>query len=291
MIIQSTDAIFQELLAYKETQLPLSGLDTTITSETDLRIELLTDSKVAEWVLQLYNTAYHSRNVQTGMQSAIDEIIVELKKQRVPDPMWFIDKVKAFQYGDTIVIIDGIPGYATIDTAKQILESVTTSIRENSIYIKIRRVNDTLLSVPEVTALQGYISRIQYAGARIILENYEPDLIAIIMTVIYDGSKDLATVKANVETTINDYLANIEFDSEIIVNKLIDKLQQVDGVIDPRIDEMSAINTLGNPTIIKHNYPTYAGYAKINPDKSFDTDVTYNGEVRKYIKYTPKEYE
>ncbi len=287
MIIQSTDAIFQELLAYKETQLPLSVLDTTITSEQDIRDLLLTDSKFAEWVLQLYNTAYHSRNVQTGMQSAIDEIITELKKQRVPDSFWFIDKVKAFQYGDTIVIIDGIPGYAVIDEAKQIIESATTLLRENTINLKVRRINDVLLSPEELTALQGYISRIQYAGAKVLIENYDADLITINMEVIYDGSKDLATVKGNVETAINDYLANVEFDSAIIVNKLIDKIQQVDGVINPQLDEISAINTLGNTSIFKHQYQTYAGYAKINPSASFDTEIPGSNPSRTYIKYTP----
>lgn len=279
MIVQTSDQIFQELLVYKETLSPLAELTTDIVDEEDLanaiEMSTLDDSQVAEWVTILEIMAYHSKIVQDGMQSAITEIKNTILRDRIPDLNWVIQKILLYQDTDPVILIDGIPGYAVVDTNKQILGSVTIRPKLNNLEVKVRTKSGVLLTPEQRVSLTYYIFRVVGAGTRLTLINYDPDRITLNMEIIYDGTKDLTTLKTSVAAAINTYLSNVEFDASILVNKLVDGIQKVDGVIDPRVTTISAIDILNNVTTFPYEYPTFAGYAIINTATPLDATIIY----------------
>jgi len=95
------------------------------------------------------------------------------------------------------------------------------------------------------------------------------------MTIIYDGTYTLGTIQSNVEAAINDYISNLEFDSKFNTNMLVDKLQAIAGVIDPRFDEGRGQATTGIEIVFQHEYLTSAGWATINVAAPLSSTITY----------------
>jgi hypothetical protein len=274
--VRTIDTIFQELLTEKISYTYLTDLNTDITDENTLAAAL-DNTKVAEWVLWLYSTAVAIHLAEVGLQTGIDDINTILENKQVLNEQWYIAKAKEFQFGDTL-LIDSVtyqPSYATVDEAAQIIGSATIRTVANQLQLKVRRTDSDILSGAEKTAFEGYMNAIKAAGTRIRVDNFAADEVTLNMTILYKGSEDLTTLQSTVESTINDYLDNIEFDSSIYMSSIIDALQAIDGVIDPRLDSASAIDSLGNETSFTHEYSTNAGYATINSSTPLSSTITY----------------
>lgn len=275
--IRTIDQIFQELLLEKQNFINLNSLDPGVIIDEATLITALENKQAAEWVLWLYNTAVATHLTEIALQTGIDDILKALETQIVPTAKFYVSEALKFQYGDT-VIIDPItyqPSYILIDPNKQIIASATTEEVQNVLKIKVRRVNSDILSNDEKEAFVSYMNKIKPAGTQLLVENYSGDLFTLNIVIVYDGTLSLFTVKTNVETTINDYLNNLEFNSEFLTSTLIDKLQATVGVIDPRFNESSAIDPLSNETFFLHNYQTLSGYGKINPSTPLSSTITY----------------
>jgi hypothetical protein len=275
--VRTIDEIFQELLTDKQDLTSLDNLsDGGITNEETL-ITALANSKVAEWVLWLYNMAVQIHLTEIRTLTAVDEIEDIFSTKRVATEKWYIEKALEFQLDDT-VIVDPITyqvGYATEDTDAQIIASCTTKTFANKLYLKVRRKDTNLLTTDEKNQFTYYMSKVKIAGTQITVENYNGDLMTLNMTIIYDGTKNLTDVQTAVESTIYDYLDNLEFDSSFLTSSLINKLQDLTDVIDPRFNSGSAIDSLGNSTDFTHQYTTNAGWAQVNPATPLSSSVTY----------------
>lgn len=274
--IRTIDQIFQQLLTEKVSYTYLTQLNTDITDENTLASKL-DDTKVAEWVLWLYNEAVAIHLAEVGLNTGVNEIQTILETKQVSNEEWYIQQALKFQYGDTLIIDSETfqPYYAVEDISKQIIGSATIETIANLLVIKVRKKDLSLLTFEEKTAFEGYLRTIKTAGTRIRVDNFDADLVTLNFNILYKGSYNVSTVQSNVEAAINNYLNNIEFNSYIYVTPLIDALQQVDGVIDPRLISASAVNSLGNTVPFTHEYNTNAGYAKINPLTPLSSTITY----------------
>jgi hypothetical protein len=94
------------------------------------------------------------------------------------------------------------------------------------------------------------------------------------MTIYYSGQYNEAAAREAIENSINDYLTNLEFDSSFLTSALIDKLQQLPEVVDPRFDGGIAINSINEEQPFVHEYFTNAGWAQINPDTPLSATIT-----------------
>jgi len=274
--VRTIDQIFQELLLEKQTLSSLNSLVSGgITDENSL-ITALETGKVPDWILWLYNYAVATNLTDIASLSAITEIETILSNEKIPTANWYIMKAKEFQYGD-FVMVDPTTynvGYETIDTAKQIISSCTIQ-DANKLIMKVRRKDTDILSSDEKTAFESYLFNIKCAGTQILVQNFNADLLTLNMTIVYNGTYSLVTIKSAVENAINSYLSNIEFDSKFNTTKLVDNLQALSGVIDPRFDSATAIDELGNTVSFVHEYLSYAGYMKINPLFPLSSTITY----------------
>jgi len=273
--IRTIDDIFQELLTEKNTLSTLDGLITGGITDENTLITALTNGKVPEFILWLYNFAVASNITDISSLSAINEINTILSTDRIHTLNWYIQKAKSFQYGDIPVVGVNDVVYSTDNPSLKIVSSCTGLEGNNRLILKIRRISTNILSSPELIAFTSYMFKCKDAGTQIIIQNYNPDQISINMTIIYDGIYTQATIQSAIETAINDYIVNIEFDSKFNSNKLLDKLQLIAGVIDPRINSISALDDLGVNTTVVHEYSSTAGYMIINPAYPLSTSINY----------------
>lgn len=275
--IKSIDTIFQELLTEKQTLATLNGLsDEGITDENSL-ITQLTNGLVPEWILWLYNFAVSTNITHISMQTAIDDITSIIENQIAYTANWYITKSLEFEYGNTLTVnpITYMPYYASSNPLNRIIASCTTRDVGNKLILKVRRTNNTLLSVDELSSYNSYLSKIKPAGTQIEVQNFNPDELTLNMTILYKGNMSLSKVKSDVESVINDYLNNIEYDSYFVTSSLINKLQEITYLVDVRFNSASAINSLGVNTSFTHDYLSNAGYMKINPLTPLSTSITY----------------
>jgi len=275
--IRTIDEIFKSLLIEKQTLSSLIALDPNGITDIDTLIPVLTSGKAPEWVLWLFNTAVGTNVTEVSVQTAIDDINNIMLTQKVPTSEWYITKAKEFQFADTVVIdpVTYQVGYAVIDESKQIIGSATTLSVSNKLYLKVRRKSTNILSAPELIAFESYMNKVKAAGTRLLVQNYNGDELTLNIDIVYNGTYDINDVRTNVEEVINNYIENIEFDSYFISSQLIDNLQQLTEVLDPRFNESSALDSVGNTVNFTHEYKTNAGWCRINSLTPLNTTITY----------------
>ncbi|WP_161947766.1 baseplate J/gp47 family protein [Rufibacter ruber] len=126
-------------------------------------------------------------------------------------------------------------------------------------------VNNNLvkLTEAEVNGLKAYIAQIKTAGQKTMVSSLDADQISVNADVYYDPSFLPDTVKTNVITAITTYLKNIDFSGQIIVSRLQDAIQAVEGVKDVQIHNIRtrvSTETAANAETHTRIYDPYAGY-------------------------------
>jgi len=276
-IARTIDQIFQELLVEKQTFTSLNELDQQgIVDEASL-IAKLADSKVAEWILWLYNLAVQIHLTEVRTATAVSDLETIIATEKVPTDAWYINKTLEFQYGDS-VIVDPITyqvKYNIIDVTKQIVASAAIENIDKRIILKIRRKISNIFSVDELNALTSYLDNIKIAGTNIELFNYAGDLFTLNMEVVYDAIYDLPTIQSEVESVVNEYLGNLEIDGYFITANLMTKLQAILGVKYVRFNESTVTDDLAVTTNFIHEYKSLAGWGEVNPITPLASTVTY----------------
>jgi len=262
--LRTIDTIFRELLAEKNYLAELNNLHTNITFEYELK-----NTKVAEWVLQLYNQAVQIHLTELRVLSLYQDIETIIYNKEPGTPLWYIEKAKYFQYGDTLQV-DGT--YEVIDETKQVVKAATTQSYTGLAILKVRGENGQLTE-DELNSLINYFKRIEFMGDNLSIWSYPADYVKLNLNIVYDKTYSLSTISSAVINAINDYCNNIEFDSVFSVNKLVDKLQLIEGVIDPQFltGEAKKYNVF-TYTPFSFEYLSFAGYCQF--DSSF-SNITY----------------
>jgi hypothetical protein len=271
---RTVEQIYNELLDYKQGMGILTGL-TSISDYQDLLNDLTTDSKVANWALELYNQAVTIAAMEQMIDDSIADIQTIIDSKQVGTADWYRQQVLKFQYGDVLQMIDNVPSYTSVDTTKQIIEFC--SVREESgvVYIKVRRKTGVLLSQSEYNALYGYLEKIKIIGTKIVIYNFAPDDIELYYTILYSGEVGLDNLKVAVDAAINNYLSTLAFDTKLKINAVTDILQNVTGVVDPQFTGLKAKKNTDlayTDYLTAYSYDMYAGCGVL---KNSSTTITY----------------
>ncbi len=117
----------------------------------------------------------------------------------------------------------------------------------------------------------NYAEKIKYAGTRLIVVSRIPDDFKAEYTIYYnplvldaygarlDGTENEPTQKA-----AKTFLRNLEFNGELILTKLTDYLQTVEGIEEPVLNSASAKYGLFGYSPINEYYIADAGYMKLD---------------------------
>lgn len=197
------------------------------------------------------------------------------------DP-WWIEQMKAYQYGDLLSFINNIFQYAVIDATKNVIQLVAVVSDNGIVTLKCASLINGVpqqLSDAQLAGAQAYAKETRPCGITPVVQSYAADLIKIVGNITYDPQGDLPTIKIAVYAAINSYLNNLsttEFNGTFYINKLIDAIQTIPGVIEDQVlfTEVAAKSALLAYTDIISHYPAVAGYFVI--DSAYPLAATLN---------------
>lgn len=211
----------------------------------------------------------------------VDSALYNQKSGRLP---WYRSMALKFQYGFEL-ITDSDEFDNTGATEEQIEASkiikysaVNESEDESRVIIKIAGETDGELlpiTAPQREAFEAYFQEVRYAGVKLTIINYLPDLLYLNLTIYRDplvlNSEGMSILNGNypVNEAIQEYMRELPFNGEFINAHFIDKLQQVEGVLIPTINNIESafidpeIDDYGDPVSIAVKRIPESGYFKV----------------------------
>lgn len=239
---RTVDTIYADLIAKKESDSNLDALNST--------------SKTAIWRLWLYIVAYATNVLESLFDKhyiEVTNIITELKPHTM---RWYRQKALAFQYGfdlinDTDIFDNGTATEEQIAASKIIkYAAITEAITESRLILKIATEDNAgklaPITVSQENSFVPYIEEIKDAGVAISVINYLPDILRLQLKIYYDPlvltstGVSIRTGKKPVEDALNEFMKELPFNGELILNSLIDKLQKTEGVKIPHLEQAAS---------------------------------------------------
>ncbi len=169
-------------------------------------------------------------------KAEVDEYIAKMKPHSL---RWYVEKAKAFHYGESL--IDGTDKYAMADDDESVVMPVTfaacTEGKENAtLYLKIAKTGPEPLTAEEKEAFEAYMHEIKDAGVRIDVLSQEGDYLEVTADIYYNpllidsNGQSKADGTKVAENAIKNYIENLPFNGEFRKNEMVDALQRVDGI-------------------------------------------------------------
>ena len=212
------------------------------------------------------------------------DVTQKLTEEKSHTARWYRSKALAFQFGfDLVVDSDEFnnDGY----TAEQIDNSkigkyaaVVESESDSRLIVKIAGETDgelNRLNEQQVASFKTYMQEVRDAGVKLTVINYEADKLFLDLQINYDplvlSSNGQHLINANfpVVDAIKAYMKELPFNGELVLAHLVDKLQQVEGVLIPTIMSASTswidenTNSYGDPIGIAVKAIPVSGYFKV----------------------------
>lgn len=270
---RSVEEIFNEIKLAKEAAPELEALNSS--------------SKVAIWRLWAYITAFAVWTLEMLFDTHKAEVYTILSEKKPHTARWYRNKALAFQYGFDLMedsdIFDNTGATDDQIAASKIIKysAVTEAQTESRLIVKIATEAGGELQpidAAQKEAFTAYMAEIKDAGVKITVINYLPDILNLTLKIYRDplvldanGVKITGTGAGTkpVETAIKNYLKNLPFNGELVLEHLVDALQKVEGVKIPHIAAASsswidpAVNTYGAPANIDVKKIPVSGYFKL----------------------------
>ncbi|MGA0556523.1 hypothetical protein ACO2Q8_07730 [Larkinella sp. VNQ87] len=196
------------------------------------------------------------------VEKAFDDFRVEqtalLAAKEIGTLEWYAAKVKAFQFGDAVIVRGSTATYTTIDPAKQIIKQCAVTENTSNGRLTVKAVKGATNLVPlsgdELTALKEYVRAIKYAGVAVDVVSLAADELRLNVTIKIDpqvvsnaGASLSDPAKFPIRDALQGYLKTIPFDSVLSWTLLTDYMQTVPGVKDFVVSQ-SFYRQAGSPT-------------------------------------------
>lgn len=234
---RTVETIYADLLARKEADINLNELSST--------------SKTAIWRLWLYIVAYATNVLETLFDAHATEVSGIISQLKPHTMRWYRNKALDFQYGfdliaDSDIFDNGTATAEAIENSKIIkYAAVTEATTESRLILKIATENEAgnlaPISAGQESAFIPYIQEIKDAGVNISVINYLPDILKLSLKIYYDPlvltntGVSIITGKKPVEDALKEFMRELPFNGELVLNSLIDKLQKTEGVKIPHL--------------------------------------------------------
>jgi hypothetical protein len=172
-------------------------------------------------------------------------IIDELKPHSL---RWYVSKAKAFLLG--LPLVQDTDYYDTSGmtdeqvTAARVVKYCSSSESDGVVYLKVatdQSGEPAPLSADAFNALKEYMAEVKDAGVVIEVINDPAKHFRLQLTVYYnpmilnEGGVSLADGATPVQDTVKKFIKDLPFDGEYQNVRLVDMLQQIDGVVIPEL--------------------------------------------------------
>lgn len=248
-------------------------------------------SRVAVWKILFYAVAYAVFLIDSLFdlfRTETDEKIKELKPATLT---WFAEKVKSFQYGMNVVAETdyydntGLTDQQ-VEDAKVIkyAAAIEQDFSNGRFGVRIKVAGEdgggsrVKLTDDQRDAAREFLKIFKPAGTYCELTTDDADYLKLSLKVYYNplvldatGQRLDGTNTTPLQAAIDTHLKNLPFNGRFNLTALVDAMQEVDGVSDPRIVSAQT-KYAANPytEVIDERIP-YAGYLKIYDQ---NTDLT-----------------
>jgi hypothetical protein len=170
----------------------------------------------------------------------VDEKISRAVVASVP---WYYKIARAFQYGDALTFDEETQQYVypEVDETKQVVKYVAVRDRGTSVQILAsgeKNGSPAVLDDNVLTAFKQYLNRVKIAGVVLAVRSLPADSVSIAATVTVDplvinqSGMRISDGTYPVERAVKEYLANIVYGGTFNKTKLVDAIQNVEGVTD-----------------------------------------------------------
>lgn len=263
--VRETEEIQAAMIADKEQRAELNGLTST--------------SDSALWRLIMFVCAAAINQFEQLKAAYLLEVETAARKAISGTDSWWHSEVLRFQFDPNLTVQQTVqevtPGVVEYPVINESLRVVTrAAIKEQSsrrLLIKAATGDDVLTKLPEIqrVALLDYAKSIGPVGIPVEVRSVDPDECKVSLNVYYNGQQSAADVKGFVVIAIENYFKSLSVDrvdGVIFLNKLIDAIQSVEGVIDTDTQNMivsirEGAKALGDDDQqITRTYETFAGY-------------------------------
>jgi len=273
--MRTLDEIYSSLLEKKATYPALDGLDS--------------NSRVAVWKLILWVFAFGIYVHEQIFDQYKKEIALIIEEDKPHTAKRYRNKALQFQYGFSLIIDDdqfNNDGFSDdqIEASKIIkYAAVTESVDESRLIIKIATETGGVLQPitdDEKAAFEYYISEIRDAGVQTTVINFLPDKLQLFLKIKRDpnviDSNGVSIINGNepVKEVLQKFMKELPFNGELILNKLVDRLQAIDGIINPHLIAAKTswidpiVGNYGNLENIEISKIPVSGYFEIDFENS-----------------------
>ena len=273
--------IYGALITEKESLASLDGLTPDNETYSDLLSDINSGSKVAEWRIWLYITAVGIWVLESFFDIFKTEVDEKAAAAIVGTLPWYAKIAKEYEPGVSLVLVDSRWQYSDPIPANQLILGAAAIASGGTIFLKVAKGDGQdpegleALTTPELDAFESYIKDRGFAGDKFNISSLNGDTLEVDLSIYYDGFLTEATVQANVEAAISSYLLNLDFDGVVKAIKLVDAIQEVEGVRDVVVNDLTGKNG-ANTTVFSREYETKAGYITLD---SGNSTFTMNAET------------
>lgn len=194
---------------------------------------------------------------------------------------WYWNKIMQFQYGS---VLNDMAAYNNdADPSRHIIAHCAVTEVDNGILVKVHKENYVTLDPSELEALSAYVAAIKFAGTQAFVYSYESDRLTLSLWIWRDpmvldehGCARDTDQTPVVENAVRAYLDGIVYGGTLNKTRLIDAVQQVEGITDVVIDEENSyIDNFANDITVRfdefvQNYTAGSGHFELYGCASLD---------------------
>lgn len=276
------------MLAEKDTLANLSVYQPNMSTAQDFIDDLAGPSKVARWRIRYWIVATCAAAVDLIFDQALLNLIGIAEKARYGTLPWYVAKMKEFQYGDQLTLIDLEWKYAVVNEANRVIKLCAAKEGTGIVLVKIATIVSGVkqpLPTLQYNAAKAYLLKIKPAGIRVNLINDNPDDLILHLIINYDPlvMTDQGELIASpgvfpVEDAREEYLQNVDFNNGAYeLMSAVDTIQKkkAQGVVSAYVTDAQARYGVLPFVSFDQRYFPNAGYLAIHPSST----ITYVASV------------
>jgi hypothetical protein len=216
------------------------------------------------------------------------DIVNDLQGRVNGTPAYYANALLKYQSGDTLVVDEekATFSYAEVNETKRVItkaayaEIEETGFHDRQLILKAATGsagNYQAIDASELTQINSYIKQIAFAGTHVEVISLEGDILVPRLTVYYDGLINSTELMDNIRTALDEFIKNLDFNSWIYYQHIIDTIQAVDHVVDVDASKdgqgifirlRGDNGTLGEEQAIARRFIPNSGYIKESDDSS-----------------------
>lgn len=233
-------------------------------------------SPVSVWRAMKAVFAFAAYALEKMLAEFKSEALKNIKERQIGTKLWYLEQLKAFQYGDLLIASSGRLRYARDNADKRIISAagVKEGTQPGSLVVKALKEGGKVLTADELAAFSLYLNQIKIAGTQVTIQSLPANKIKLSITAELDRQRFDANGRLHgqgqpiIKDTIASFLRQMPFDGVFYLSRLEDALQAIEGVIDIHISSAHYQDGAESWQILERKYESPSGHLILDDDGS-----------------------